>query len=449
MRWGWSFALLCAFCAPSLRPAFALEDAHATCDTAAVVLAQWERASSGLLGVGPLEDRRLHHLHGAEHSAHEIAILNEFRGPVSASDLARRFEWSVKTSAEEPILIGKPTDELERLFYERLAVTIDPKTHLPKSVSFFGTHSTQAGEPLAVVMSPRIEEPNRFPHDPHARPLKVARRNEDSPRRSPIRVVEHITRTVALKPRLPADVEHALTAWETAAGQVRSLHANVKRYTYETKTHIEHRAVGELTFAAPQIVQCTLKPAPIDPNATSHRRTTDGVAFELLPSPAEFWQYTPDEIRFSHRSNQPLWVLSQAEDERNQVQWVSREDHQTGQEPIIPPWPMLFHPRALELAERFDIRVSDQRHVTTWEFAPRQQGDVDGFQLMRVLLDKATFLPRAVQVINRAGDVEMVYTFEYTQFQGKAAKGIEPKLLPIKPHEPNREPAQTTLHGLP
>ena len=452
MRWGCSLALVCALGARSLNPTFAQEEDNASRTPVGQVLGQWERASSGLLGVGPLEHRRLYYLHGPDHSAHEIAVLNEFRGPVLAADLARRFEWSLKETADETVMVGRPTDEVEQLFYRELTVAIDPKTHLPKSVSFEGNHAGQTGEPLAVVMSPRTLEPNRFPQDPNARPLQVASRIEDSPREhSPIRVVEHITRKAQVQPELPIDLEHALKVWETALGEIHSLHANVTRYTYETQTHVEHRAEGELSYAAPGIVQCTLKPAPIDPNAQSRRRTSDGVAYELLPSPAEYWQFTPAAIQFSHRLHEPLWVLD-FEDEGSKPVWIlSQPENPTARQekPIVPPWLMLFRPKSLELAKRFDIRVSDQQHLATWEYTPREPGDWGRFRLMRVLMEKTTFLPRAVQFINPSGDTEMVYTFQYTQVQRRRPQGVEPDLLPIKHDTSKREPAPTTLHGLP
>lgn len=451
MPWRWPLALVCAIGAPSLPFALAQEQADFSETPVGLVLTQWERASEGLLGVGPLEHRRLHYLHGANHSAHEIAVLNEFRGPVSADDLTRRFEWSIRATTAETILIGRPTDEVEQLFYRELTVAIDPKTHLPESVRFTGTHADGAREPLTVVMSPRIEEPNRFRDDPHARPLKVASHDDGYENHSPIRVVEHVTPKSSVKPELPADVVHALTVLETNLRQVRSLHANVRRYTYETQSHIEHRAVGELSYASPTTVDCTLKPCPIDPHATSHRRTTDGMAFELLASPAEHWQYTASEIRFSHPPHQPAWVLSQAGGHPQPIRFVSREEHQAtdGTNPMIPPWPMLFHANALELAERFHIRIADQQHMATWDFTPREPGDWGRFRQMRVLFDNSNSLPKAVQFMNASGDVETVYTFQYAQIQRHVPFGIEPEVLPPRPDMPKLEPAPTTLHGLP
>jgi hypothetical protein len=133
------------------------------------------------------------------------------------------------------------------------------------------------------------------------------------------------------------------------------------------------------------------------------------------------------------------------------VRFVSWDKHQAtaAEETMIPPWPMLFHANARELAERFDIRVSQRQHLAAWEFTPRHQGDWGRFRLMRVLFETTTGLPNAVQFINRAGDVEAVYTLEYTQVQRHKPTGIEPNVLPLKPDAPKLEPAPTNLHGLP
>jgi hypothetical protein len=146
-----------------------------------------------------------------------------------------------------------------------------------------------------------------------------------------------------------------------------------------------------------------------------------------------------------------VWVLSPNRREARRIRTVSKADQTAAAkvEPIVPPWPLLFHADVAELAKRFDIRVSEHPHLANWEFTPRERGDLGGFQVMRVLLERTTHLPQAVQFQNRAGDVEMVFTFQYTHVQKQRALGHEPELLPVKPEWPKRGPAPTTLHGWP
>ena len=426
MRWGW-FALLCAFAAPGLSAC--LGDAGSEVRS---VLNRWEQASSGLLGVGPMEHRRLYEFHHAAYSAHEISVLNEFRGPISAGDLTRRFEWSLEKAGEELLLAGKPTDDVERLFYKRFLVSIDPKTHLPQTVQFEGRNPTETRDPLAVVLSPRTEEPNLFLPAPSARPLKYVSRDEKTPRlHSPVRIVEHTAKAPAGRD-LPPEVRNALRNWESSARETLSLEANIRRFTYEAGTHVEQRAVGELSYASEPVVRCTLRPAPIDPAERSHRRTADGGAYDLMPAPAESWHYTPSEIRFFHRPGEPAFVLHHTAGRA--VRAVSHELAPIDlREHVIPPWDLLFRVSATSLAERFHVRLCENEHLMTWSFIPRQPGDVGGFREMRVLVETTTWLPTAVQLLNPGGDVETVYTFHYTQVRRQKPAGAEPALLPIEP----------------
>jgi hypothetical protein len=399
MRWGWSFVLLCALFAPSLD-ACAAEDRFPA--SAGSVLSRWERASAGLLGVGPMEHRRLFYLHQEARSAHEIALLNEFRGPVSAADLARRFDWSLQENAGQIVLLGSPVDDVENLFYKQITVAIDPETSLPQSVAFAGSDPAATSEPLAVVLSPRVLEPNLLEPDQSARPLQFAARDEKTPgQQSPVRVVEHVTLKPAPLPELPAEILHALSLWEASAQKVQSLHAHVKRFTYDTVAQLEHRAVGKFSYSSTPQIHCTLKPAAIDPQAVSHKRTPEGTAFQLMPSPAEYWQYTAGEIQFSHTPGRPVFVLHQSG--ANRMRLVSHEEARTFGDQVIPPWDALFQVSARALAERFLIRVTENEHLTTWEFVPRQRKDIGQFREMRVLVDNVTQLPSAVKLLNSRG----------------------------------------------
>ena len=448
MRWGWSLVILCALSAPGLHPCFAEAGPGSAVGS---VLGRWEQASAGLLGVGPLEHRRLFYLHHTEHSAHEISLLNEFRGPISAEDLAGRFDWSLERTGEVILLAGEPVDQVEKLFYSRVIVSLDAKTHLPHSIMFSGRDRSDQGEPLAVVLSPRVGEPGLLPPVPGARPLQYVSRNEDVPRRpSPVRVVEHITGKLLPRPDLPAEVEHALRVWETSALEIQSLHANVKRFTYETENLIERRAVGEFSYSNPPAIHCALKPAVLSSHEQSARRTSTGAAFELLPSPAETWEYSAGEIRLPHPPSPAVIVFHHAGGRPSSIQTASHENIRTNAgDEMIPPWDLLFHPSPKALADRFLIRLTGNEHLMTWSFIPRQRNDLGQFREMRVLLDNTTWLPFAVKLVNPRGDIETVYTFQYTQVERPQLSSRESQLLPIKPDAPKLQPAPTALHGFP
>jgi hypothetical protein len=126
---------------------------------------------------------------------------------------------------------------------------------------------------------------------------------------------------------------------------------------------------------------------------------------------------------------------------------VSHEKARTFGDQVIPPWDALFQVSARALAERFLIRVTENEHLTTWEFVPRQRKDIGQFREMRVLVDNVTQLPSAVKLLNSRGDLETVYTFQYTEVRRQEPQEREPELLPLKQQPTKLPPAPTDLHG--
>lgn len=452
MRWPGSIVFACAIGASLFQVGRADDSVIAFpffTDSVDSVLQDWETASRGLLGVGRLETRRLYYIHRGTHSAHEISLLNEFRGPVSRGSLQRRFDWSVQTRGQELVLTGTPNDEVEQLFFERVTVTINPKTHLPKTVQFQGQASKVQSKEFAVVMSPRlVEEPKLFFPDESARPLRVASRESSSP----VRVASHVTWVPAVKSTLPPHVQQTLELWEQSARQVRHFKAKVTRRVFENGQEVEHRAKGELTYSSLPVIHCTLKPQSLGVTETSERKNSAGVPFELMPSPEEHWVYTPTETRFFRKPGEMAIVLWHEGQHDQQVEWVSHEETQDfarKADLVIAPWRSLFQVSVKKLAERFEIRLNEQAHPLQLEFIPKRQDDIGQFSVMRVYLNPRDWRPEYVQFINERGDREMVYTFRYTEVAKQSPAYREPLLLPLKTEAKKLEPAPTQLHGQP
>ncbi len=415
MRWGWSAAVVFALITPFLPSGRAGDSDESGCFLIEEALDRWEHASAGLMGVGPMEDRRLFYFYGRHRSAHEIALVNEFRGPVSAADLQKRFEWTLRQAGKNVVMVGVPTDVVERLFYKRCEVTLDPKTHLPRAVRFAEPGRNRMSEPLAVVASPRYEEPRRFEPAAPLHPVQAASREGHLPRPSPLKVAEHVVLKPVPEPHFPADLRQILRTWETAGREVQSLKARVQCSTYDHHAQIEHRSEGELTYSA-RGVRCTLKPAKLSPNQTSARTAADGSPYQLSPAPAEHWESAPREIRLASHQKQP-------------------------QEADVPAAPLLFPGSVGHLAERFQIQATQAPHADSRfqriQFLPRQNGDCE----MEILLETSTGLPRAVKLVGPAHDQERVFAFDYTE--------INRQTRPLQSETPKREPAPTDLHGQP
>ncbi|MCA9073155.1 MAG: hypothetical protein KDA84_29735, partial [Planctomycetaceae bacterium] len=397
--------------------------------SADLVLQNWETASQGLLGVGQLETRRLYYLHRSTHSAHEIALLNEFRGPVFAAKLKEQFNWSVINNGQHYVLKGSPKDEVEQLFFDQVTVHVNPETHLPMTVQFQGQVSEVPTKELAVVMSPRVyEEPNRFSPDESARPLQVASREPDSFVQPATFTTDQPTPESTLAPR----VRQALESWEQSAGRVEHFTAKVTRQVFQHGQEVEHRAEGELTYSSLPIIHCTFKPRALELTETSERKNSAGVPFKLRPSPEEHWVYTPTETRVFQNPGEMAVVLWQKEPQ-NHVDWVSHEQTQEfvkDADFMIVPWRSLFRVSAKKLSKRFEIRLNEQAHPVQLEFVPKYQNDIGQFSIMRVYLNSQDWQPETVQLINKGGDQEMVFAFRYTEVVKHSPVYREPLLLP-------------------
>lgn len=453
MRWGWSAVLVCAIGASLSQPGYANDSARSFPVSVEDVLNEWEFASRHLLGVGPMEHRRLYKAHHATHSAHEIAVLNDFRGPVTAADLKRRFDWSLQGRGRETVITGIPQDEVERLFFQKVAVTLDPETHLPKSVGFLGRDSKQSDEALAVVPGPRIAEPKRFQPAENARPLQLAQRNERHQRsKSSVRVVEHVTLMPVPKPEIPKKVQDLLMSWETSAQAIQAVDAKIERRVFERRQHVEHRASGEFAYRVPPIVHVTLKPADLAAIQTSKRTNAAGVPYELLPSPAEHWEYTPGGTTYFRHPGDSAFAIDPVGQNANRARLAATENCSPAPSPhrqIQPPWLMLFEASASQLSDRFAIRLNDDLQPAALEFVPKRAGDQGQFRLMQVQFDQETELPEVVRLHNQQGDREMVFTFRYTRIEKRETTRAEPKLQPVKGGDVKLKPAPTELHGQP
>lgn len=100
-------------------------------DDALEILRRWETASRTFLPVTEAERLRLR-FDSPDRTGHELDLACEFQGTIDADDLARRYDWTTVSEVGDLVeLTAVPKDEVERLFIERVSVTLDAKTWRP------------------------------------------------------------------------------------------------------------------------------------------------------------------------------------------------------------------------------------------------------------------------------------------------------------------------------
>lgn len=154
-------------------------------DDAHEILGRWEFASRAHLPTTDAERLRLKYDRPGR-SGQELALTCELQGPVDAADLGRRYNWSVTDDADAVELTAVPKDRLERLFYDRFTVTLDPADWRPTAIRFV-TPDGRRGPAVALrpwvdagaadVRLVAFESPV-----PAAKPVRTADLSDDAPR---------------------------------------------------------------------------------------------------------------------------------------------------------------------------------------------------------------------------------------------------------------------------
>jgi TIGR03009 family protein len=94
--------------------------------------------------------------------------------------------------------------------------------------------------------------------------------------------------------------------------------------------------------------------------------------------------------------------------------------------------PFLFGMTASEATRRFELKIFQENETYAWiEAIPRWESDRQNFSKVKLVLNKRTFLPEAVLVIEPVGDQ---YLYEITKIEVNPTPPIQPQeLQPLQP----------------
>ena len=95
-------------------------------------LTRWELASRKQVNRNRSEVEQLHQRLRQEFNGHATAAAESMLGVVDANDLQSQFDWQLTDGTVTTVsLTATPRDEVERLFYETIEITLDRKTGQP------------------------------------------------------------------------------------------------------------------------------------------------------------------------------------------------------------------------------------------------------------------------------------------------------------------------------
>lgn len=212
--------------------------------------------------------------------------------------------------------------------------------------------------------------------------------------RGPERVVQ------AEPEKLPPALETILRDWETKSSQIKFLHGSHTRTVYNLVFQEERVAKGKFFLQTPDKGRIDLVGEKPKAGVKSARIGLNGEPFHIVPDRSEKWICTGDEI-----------VM--VDDEQKTYQPIPLPEEAKGTNIINTPLPFLFGMKADDAKRRFHFELNKEtKENAVLIIHPKMEADLQNYKKAFVILDKSTYLPTAVKLIDPTANLETVYKFE-------------------------------------
>lgn len=203
---------------------------------------------------------------------------------------------------------------------------------------------------------------------------------------------------MVIKPVSP-EMKEILDEWEQKSARIKSLHGKHTRYVYNHVFELEKRAEGKFYVETPDKGRIDLVGLPPEKKDVSKKRGPTGKPFRIEADRDEMWICNGEEI-----------VMVNGDEKTYEVAPLPKELR--GTNIIDGPLPFLFGMKATDAEKRYQLSLVGQSEKSlTILIIPRRQSDVDNYKEAEIRLDKKTYLPLAVKMIDGSG-LETVYVFE-------------------------------------
>lgn len=229
---------------------------------------------------------------------------------------------------------------------------------------------------------------------------------------------------VQRKPMDP-DLRILLNNWGTSSAQIRELRGTHRRQVFDHVFQVEKQSVGHFYYVSPDKGRIDLEPTKPAPNAKSKATSKEGVPYALAADRAERWICTGKEVLTIN-------------DEAREYEVFPLPPDLQGQNIINGPLPFLFGLKADEAQQRFDMELLSNEAATALILAkPLRPDDQANYSEARILLDKTTFLPKAVRLLDPSGNRETRYWFDGLKPNDSSIRKVVEDLMGKDPFKPS------------
>jgi TIGR03009 family protein len=222
-------------------------------------------------------------------------------------------------------------------------------------------------------------------------------------------------------------LDEILERWEAESSKIKSLHGKQSRSVFNPTFGTETVTEGKFFLEMPDKGRIDFKTIKFKPDAVSARKNKQGEPYKLESDSPQRWICDGES------------VLSLNDDEKEKTyQKEPIPPEQRGKNIVESPLPFLFGMKSDDAKRRFKLTIfQEDKEKVQLLVIPRMAKDLENYEKAAITLDKKTFLPRQVRMIDQS-KMETIYTFESVVVNDRNILGKFPELFGLAEKDPFR-----------
>lgn len=192
-----------------------------------------------------------------------------------------------------------------------------------------------------------------------------------------------------------------LQIWERKTAEIKILHGEHMRREFNDVFQVEKQSRGEFWFASPDKGRIDMKGVAPDKGAVSRKKDPKtGEPYRLDAGMNQIWICNGQQITVIDPPQQQFERMEIPEELR-------------GSNIIRSPLPFLFGMKAEDAKKRFHMTlVRESDRAVQLDIIPRTKADAQNYSRATVYLNKETYLPYHVHLIDPSGSASTIYEFD-------------------------------------
>lgn len=201
-----------------------------------------------------------------------------------------------------------------------------------------------------------------------------------------------------------------LVEWEQRSRQYKRLSTEHRCFVYDQIFQIEIRSEGTVYYDGQDKWRLDIEPVKIESSAKSQKLSPQGKAYSLRSDQPQIWIRNGNQIAQAMENPQKKYFVYDIPDK---IREGSLVDHLTRFRIFGPPGEFLGGLTAKEAVELYQFTISPETDgkLIWMDVLPKTRSGLRYWKHCQVILNRETFLPFAIKILDPAGRTETVYKF--------------------------------------